>query len=74
MLLPRHWNNGRATACQKIRAWLKDKYGLSWQIVPNALVRLLGDQDAAKSGRVMQAMLQMKKLDIAALIRAYEHG
>ncbi len=52
--------------------WLKDKYGLSWQIVPNVLGKLLGDKDAAKSGSVMKAMLQMKKLDIAGLMRAYE--
>ncbi len=52
--------------------WLKDKFGLSWQIVPSALGELLGDKDAEKSKRVMQALLQMKKLDIAALKRAYE--
>lgn len=52
-------------------AWLKDKYGLSWQIVPEALPRYLGDADPAKANRVMQAMLQMKKIDIAALERAY---
>ncbi|NDU93152.1 MAG: VOC family protein [Ferrovum sp.] len=52
--------------------WLKDKYGLSWQIVPTILGKLLSDKDAAKSGRVMKALLQMKKLDIAGLTRAYE--
>ena len=51
--------------------WLKDKFGLSWQIVPNALPRYLTDKDAKKAERVMQAMLQMKKIDIAALDRAY---
>lgn len=50
--------------------WLKDKYGISWQIVPNALPRLLGDKDRAKASRAMQAMLQMKKIDIAAIERA----
>ena len=50
--------------------WLKDKYGVSWQIVPAALPRLLGNPDRAKANRVMQAMLQMKKLDIAALEQA----
>lgn len=50
--------------------WLKDKYGLSWQIVPTALPQLLGGPDAAKSGRVMQAMMTMGKIDIAALQRA----
>ena len=52
--------------------WLKDKYGLSWQIVPSVLVEMLQDKDAEKSKRVMQAMLQMSKIDIAALKRAYE--
>ena len=52
--------------------WLKDKYGLSWQIVPTALGEMMADKDPEKSGRVMQAMLPMKKLDLAALRRAYE--
>jgi len=52
--------------------WLKDKFGLSWQIVPTALGELLGDQDAEKAGRVMQAMLRMKKIVIADLRKAYE--
>ncbi|HEU4850279.1 MAG TPA: VOC family protein [Terrimesophilobacter sp.] len=47
--------------------WLKDKYGVSWQIVPPILGELLGDPDQAKAGRVMQAMLGMSKLDIAGL-------
>ena len=51
--------------------WLKDRYGVSWQIVPTALGELLGDPDPVKSGRTMTAMLQMKKLDIAALRRAH---
>jgi predicted 3-demethylubiquinone-9 3-methyltransferase (glyoxalase superfamily) len=51
--------------------WLKDKYGLSWQIIPTTLGRLLGDPDPAKAGRAMHAMLQMNKIDIAALERAY---
>ena len=50
--------------------WLKDKFGVSWQIVPTALPRLLGNPDRAKANRVMQTMLQMKKLDIAALERS----
>jgi len=54
--------------------WLKDKYGLSWQIVPSALGELLSDPDAEKAGRVMNAMLQMKKIDIAGLRAAYEQG
>ncbi len=52
--------------------WLKDRYGLSWQIVPTVLGELLGDPDPKKAQNVMQAMLQMRKLDIAALRRAYE--
>ena len=51
--------------------WLKDKYGVSWQIIPTVLGDLMGDKDAAKSGRVMQAMMQMGKLDIAALQAAH---
>jgi predicted 3-demethylubiquinone-9 3-methyltransferase (glyoxalase superfamily) len=52
--------------------WLKDKYGLSWQIVPSVLVEMLQDKDAEKSKRVMQSMLQMRKIDIAHLKKAYE--
>jgi predicted 3-demethylubiquinone-9 3-methyltransferase (glyoxalase superfamily) len=52
--------------------WLKDKYGLSWQIIPTALGEMLGDQDAEKSRRVMEAMLQMNKIDIKRLKLAYE--
>lgn len=52
--------------------WLKDKYGISWQIVPTVLGELLGDKDPAKAQRVMQAMLQMTKIDINKLKLAYE--
>ena len=51
--------------------WLKDKYGVSWQIVPGVLVEMITDPDSAKSQRVMGAMLQMKKIDIEGLRRAY---
>jgi predicted 3-demethylubiquinone-9 3-methyltransferase (glyoxalase superfamily) len=51
--------------------WLKDKFGVSWQIVPKALGELMQDPDPAKSQRVMQAMLQMGKIDIAGLEQAY---
>jgi predicted 3-demethylubiquinone-9 3-methyltransferase (glyoxalase superfamily) len=51
--------------------WLKDKYGLSWQIVPAMLPELVADRDQAKADRVMKALLSMKKLDIAALKRAH---
>ena len=58
---------------QKVECgWLKDKYGLSWQVVPTALGRMLQDQDPEKSERVMNAVLQMKKIDIAALEKAYQ--
>jgi predicted 3-demethylubiquinone-9 3-methyltransferase (glyoxalase superfamily) len=50
--------------------WLEDKYGLSWQIVPKELFRLMQDRDAARSQRVMNAMLQMVKLDVARLQQA----
>jgi predicted 3-demethylubiquinone-9 3-methyltransferase (glyoxalase superfamily) len=52
--------------------WLKDKFGLSWQIIPTVLSELLGDPDRARAGRVMQAMLAMEKIDISALRRAHE--
>jgi predicted 3-demethylubiquinone-9 3-methyltransferase (glyoxalase superfamily) len=51
--------------------WLKDKFGLSWQIVPNSLGRMLTDEDAAKATRAMNAMLQMDKLDLKRLEQAY---
>ncbi|HEX7287115.1 MAG TPA: VOC family protein [Candidatus Angelobacter sp.] len=52
--------------------WLRDKFGVSWQIIPEGLGRMLSDPDRVKSKRVMQAMLQMKKIDIKALQQAYE--
>jgi len=52
--------------------WLKDKYGLSWQIIPSALGRLMGDNNAAKAQSVMKAMLEMDKIDIARLQQAYD--
>jgi len=54
--------------------WLKDKYGVSWQVVPTVLVEMLRDKDAEKSKRVMQAMLKMDKLDITKLKQAYDQG
>ena len=59
--------DARAQQC----GWLKDKYGVSWQVVPRALVEMISDPDSEKSGRVMEAMLQMKKIDIDALKQAY---
>ena len=52
--------------------WLRDKYGLSWQIIPTALGEMLGDKDPTKANRVMKAMLQMDKIDIKALKRAHD--
>ena len=54
--------------------WLKDKYGVSWQIVPVVLTKMLQDKDAKKSQRVMKALLQMRKLDITTLTQAYEEN
>jgi predicted 3-demethylubiquinone-9 3-methyltransferase (glyoxalase superfamily) len=51
--------------------WLKDKYGLSWQVVPSVLPQMMTDADGAKSERVMNALLKMKKIDLQALERAY---
>ena len=59
-------DGGKEVQC----GWLKDKFGLSWQVVPRVLPELLGDANAEKADRVMKAMLQMKKLDIAALQKA----
>jgi predicted 3-demethylubiquinone-9 3-methyltransferase (glyoxalase superfamily) len=59
----REGGDERAQQC----GWLKDKYGVSWQIVPAALFEIIADADSEKSGRVMRAMLQMKKLDLASL-------
>jgi len=61
-------NGGQEVEC----GWLKDKFGLSWQIVPDALFELLGDKDPVKSQKVMKAMLQMKKIDVAKLKQAAE--
>ncbi len=59
---------GRKDRC----GWLQDRYGLSWQIIPTALGRMLQDEDAEKAKRVMLAMLQMDKIDIARLQQAYD--
>jgi predicted 3-demethylubiquinone-9 3-methyltransferase (glyoxalase superfamily) len=54
--------------------WLKDRYGLSWQVVPTALVEMLQDEDPNRAERVMAAMLQMKKIDLETLRQAYDQG
>ncbi len=66
------WNRLSAVPEAEQCGWCKDKFGLSWQIIPKQLGELMGDSDPVKSQRVMQAMLQMHKIDIAGLKRAYE--
>ena len=61
-------DGGQKSQC----GWLKDKFGLSWQVVPSVLVEMLQDRDAEKAKRVMAAMMQMSKIDIAILKQAYE--
>ena len=61
-------HGGKPTQC----GWLKDQFGLSWQIIPNVLPRLLGDPDREKAGRAMQAMMKMVKIDGPALQRAFD--
>ena len=56
----------------QVCGWLKDKFGVSWQVVPIALIKMLQDKDSKKTERVMKAMLQMQKLDIDALTKAYQ--
>ena len=65
------WRKLSAGGAESQCGWLKDKFGLSWQIVPTALTRLMQDPDPAKSKRVMEAMLRMKNIDIAGLERAH---
>ena len=68
------WEKLSAGGKKERCGWLKDKYGLSWQIIPSALGKMLGDQDAQKAKKVMQAMLQMDKIDIKGLQQAYDRG
>ncbi len=71
----RYWDaltadGGKAVMC----GWLKDKYGVSWQIVPEAMMVMMRDPDRTKSKRTMEAMMRMVKLDVAALQRAFDGG
>jgi len=68
------WSKLSAGGEESQCGWLKDKYGLSWQIIPTALFELMQDRDPGKSKRVMEAMLQMKKIDIGLLKKAYAKG
>jgi predicted 3-demethylubiquinone-9 3-methyltransferase (glyoxalase superfamily) len=61
-------DGGEKSVC----GWLKDKFGLSWQVVPTVLGEMMQDKEAARSQRVMHAMMQMDKIDIETLKRAYE--
>lgn len=67
-----YWNKLSAVKEAEQCGWLQDKYGISWQVVPTMLDKMLTDKDKAKAGRTMKAMLQMKKLDIAKLKAAYD--
>ena len=68
-----YWNKLIADGGQESQcAWLKDKFGISWQVVPSLLLQLLGDKDREKANRVMNAMLQMKKIDCQKLQEAYD--
>ncbi len=70
----RLWDGLSAGGMVEQCGWLRDRYGVSWQIVPTVLTRMLGDPDTAAAQRAMLAMMQMVKLDIAALKRAFEGG
>jgi predicted 3-demethylubiquinone-9 3-methyltransferase (glyoxalase superfamily) len=68
-----YWNKLTADGGQESQCgWLKDKFGMSWQITPRILNELMADPDKVKAGRVMNAMLQMKKIDIAEIKKAYD--
>jgi predicted 3-demethylubiquinone-9 3-methyltransferase (glyoxalase superfamily) len=70
----RLWSQLSAGGKQKQCGWLEDKFGVSWQIIPTTLMRLMGDKDPARAGRVTKAMLGMSKIDIAGLQRAYDQA
>ena len=66
------WGKLSASKADEQCGWLKDKYGLSWQIIPTILGKLMGDKNPKKAGAAVQAMLQMKKIDIKGLQQAYD--
>jgi predicted 3-demethylubiquinone-9 3-methyltransferase (glyoxalase superfamily) len=70
--IDKYWNTLSAGGREGDCGWLKDKYGLSWQITPIQLMQMLGDKDQQKAGRAMKAMMQMKKLDIKVLKQAFD--
>jgi predicted 3-demethylubiquinone-9 3-methyltransferase (glyoxalase superfamily) len=67
-----YWNNLSAGGEEGPCGWLKDKFGMSWQVVPTVLPKLLSDPDRVKAERAMQAMMSMGKLDVAALQKAFD--
>lgn len=67
-----YWERLSEGGSPSMCGWLKDKYGLSWQVVPAQIAKLMTDADPKKSGRVMQAVMQMQKLDLAAMQRAFD--
>ncbi len=69
-----YWEKLTAGGAEVQCGWVKDKFGLSWQVVPDAMPELLSDPDPKKAARVMKAMMGMKKLDVAALRRAAAEG
>jgi predicted 3-demethylubiquinone-9 3-methyltransferase (glyoxalase superfamily) len=70
----KYWEKLTAGGKEIQCGWLVDKYGVSWQVVPQALVQMLGDKDPARSQRVVKAMFRMKKIDIADLKAAYDQS
>jgi predicted 3-demethylubiquinone-9 3-methyltransferase (glyoxalase superfamily) len=68
------WEKLSAGGAKSQCGWLKDKYGLSWQVVPTVVLKMMQDKDAERVDRVMQAILQMHKLDIKRLKQAYDQG
>jgi predicted 3-demethylubiquinone-9 3-methyltransferase (glyoxalase superfamily) len=66
-----YWNKLTEDGEESMCGWLKDKYGVSWQVIPNGLTDLIGDEDPEKAKRAAEAMLSMRKLDIAAIERAH---
>ena len=67
-----YWQKLSAGGQEQQCGWVTDRFGVSWQVIPTVLMELLGDKDPQKSQNVMKAMLQMKKIDIAALKRAHD--
>lgn len=67
-----YWKNSPPMVARSMCGWLKDKFGLSWQIIPPVLMQLMSDKDSAKAGKAMQAMLKMKKIIIADLLKAVQ--